>query len=370
MVVLTFMSSQQVTTKSKIVDIFLNKPKVAIFSDLHLGVHLDSTTWHQVALDWCDWFVDEIKKKDIRDILFLGDFYHHRSDISVSTLHVAGLILDKLSEFNIVMIVGNHDAYYKDRSDINSLSILNGRKNVTVISETTTTTLFGKKVSFIPWGGEIGNLPKTDAIFGHLEIESFKMNSFKTCDHGAKSLDLLTKAELIMSGHFHLRDERIYNEGKIIYVGNPFEMDFGDLGSSKGYYILDFETLKYDFFVNIISPIHKKISLTELTNAKSLTGSDINQMVNGNFVKFVVDKKANSDAIDALIQKFSVYKPLSFTTDYTYTESAYVVDDKNYDTTGVDMQATIEEFINVLDIEDKESIITYCADLYKRASQV
>jgi DNA repair exonuclease SbcCD nuclease subunit len=351
------------------VDIFLNKSKVAIFSDLHLGVHLDSTTWHQVALNWCDWFVEQLRAKNIRDILFLGDFYHHRSDISVATLHVAGLILDKLSDFNVVMIVGNHDAYYKDRSDINSLSILAGRKNLTVISETTTTTLFGKTVTFIPWGGEIANLPKADAIFGHLEIESFKMNSFKTCDHGAKSLDLLTKAELVMSGHFHLRDERIYNEGKIVYVGNPFEMDFGDLGSTKGYYVLDFDDLSYEFFTNTISPIHKKISLTELSNTKSLTGADINEMVNGNFVKFVVDKKANGDAIDALIQKFSVYKPLSFTTDYTYTEGAYAVDDKNYDSTGVDMQATIEEFINVLDIEDKDNIIKYCADLYKRAQQ-
>ena len=351
-------------------DIFLNKSKVAIFSDLHLGVHLDSTTWHQVALDWCDWFVSELKNHDIKDILFLGDFYHHRSDISVSTLHVASLILDKLNEFNVVMIVGNHDAYYKDRSDVNSLSILSGRKNLTVISETTTSTLFGKTFTFIPWGGDISNLIKSDAIFGHLEIESFKMNSFKTCDHGTKTRDLLTRASLVMSGHFHLRDERVYNDGTIVYVGNPFEMDFGDLGGIKGYYILDLETLKYDFFENTISPKHRKISLTELTNAKSLTGADINDLVNGNFVKFVVDKKANSDAIDALIQRFSVYKPLAFTTDYTYTENNYNIDDKGYESTGVNMQATIEEFINVLDIDDKESIIKYCADLYKRASEI
>ena len=351
-------------------DIFLNKTKVAIFSDLHLGVHLDSNIWHQVALNWCDWFIAELKKQDITDILFLGDFYHHRSDISVSTLHIASIILDKLSEFNIIMIVGNHDAYYKDRSDVNSLSILSGRKNLTVISNTTTCTLFGKTVTFIPWGGDITNLPKSDAIFGHLEIESFKMNSFKTCDHGTKTRDLLTKANLIMSGHFHLRDERIYSDGTIVYVGNPFEMDFGDLGGIKGYYTLDLNTLKYNFFENTLSPKHRKISLTELTNIKSLTGADINEMVNGNFVKFVVDKKANGDAIDALIQKFSAYKPLSFTTDYTYTENSYNIEDKNYETTGVNMQATIEEFINVLDIDNKENIIKYCTDLYKRACEV
>jgi DNA repair exonuclease SbcCD nuclease subunit len=352
------------------VDLFLNKSKVAIFSDLHLGVHLDSTIWHQVALEWCDWFIAELKKQNISDILFLGDFYHHRSDISVSTLHVASLILDKLSEFNIIMIVGNHDAYYKDRSDVNSLSILSGRKNLTVVSETTSSTLFGKTLTFIPWGGDISDILKSDVIFGHLEIESFKMNSYKTCDHGTKTRDLLAKANLVMSGHFHLRDERIYDEGTIVYVGNPFEMDFGDLGGIKGYYILDLDTLKYSFYENKLSPKHKKISLTELTNTKSITGADINEMVNGHFVKFVVDKKANGDIIDTLIQKFSVYKPLSFTTDYTYTENSYSVEDKNYDTTGVNMQETIEEFINVLDIDDKQSIIQYCTELFKRASEI
>jgi len=352
------------------VDLFLNKSKVAVFSDLHLGVHLDSTTWHQVALNWCDWIVAELKERDIKDIFFLGDFYHHRSDISVATLHVASIILDKLNDFNVVMIVGNHDAYYKDRADVNSLSILNGRKNLTVISDTTTIELFGKTFTFIPWGADITNLPKSDAIFGHLEIESFKMNSFKTCDHGTKTRDLLKNTSLVMSGHFNLRDERVYNDGTIIYVGNPFQMDFGDLDSSKGYYILDLKTLKYEFYENNISPKHKKISLTELTNTKSLTGADINQMVNGNFVKFVVDKKANSDIIDTLIQKFSVYNPLAFTTDYVFTDNTFLIDDKGYESTGVDMQATIEEFIGVLDIDNKDSIIKYCADLYKRACHI
>jgi hypothetical protein len=34
------------------------------------------------------------------------------------------------------------------------------------------------------------------------------------------------------------------------------------------------------------------------------------------------------------------------------------------------MQETIEEFVNVLDIENKSEIITYCFDLYKRANNI
>ena len=351
-------------------DINIKQPKVAIFSDLHLGVHQDSMSWHETALTWCDWFVNDITSKGITDIFFLGDFFHYRSDISVSTLHVAAQILEKLKDFNMVFIVGNHDSFYKDRSDVNSLSILSGRKNITVIDEPTTTTLFGQDITFLPWGASTEDIDETNILFGHLEIESFKMNSFKTCDHGEKSASLLTKADLIMTGHFHLRDERKYNNGTILYVGNPFEMDFGDAGSTKGYYILDIPNHTYEFFENTVTPRHKKVTLSELTSFKSLTGEDVKQIVNNSIVKLVIDKKAKEEGVEALIKKMSSFNPFSFSVDYSLYDNSISVDDQNYDATGVDMQKTIEEFVNILDIENKGEIITYCQDLYKRASNL
>jgi len=351
-------------------DINIKQPKVAIFSDLHLGVHQDSAVWHETALNWCDWFVDELKEKNITDIFFLGDFFHYRSDVSVSTLHVASQILQKLKDFNIVCIVGNHDSFYKDRSDVNSLSILNGRNNISVIDEPTETTLFGQRVLFLPWGADIDNINKVDIMFGHLEIESFKMNSFKTCDHGEKSASLLSKADLVMTGHFHLRDERKYKDGTIVYVGNPFEMDFGDAGSTKGYYILDIPSQTYSFYENELSPRHKKVTLTELTAHKSLSGDDVKKLVNNSIIKLVIDKKAKEAGIEALIKKMNAFNPFSFSVDYSLYDNSITVDDQNYETTGVDMQKTIEEFVNVLDIENKSKIITYCLDLYRRACNI
>lgn len=364
------MSNRQLMMITK-TDINIKQSKVAIFSDLHLGVHQDSMAWHDTALNWCDWFVKEIDDKGITDIFFLGDFFHYRSDISVSTLHVASQILKKLEKYNMVFIVGNHDSFYKDRSDVNSLSILGGRKNITVIDKPTETTLFGKSILFLPWGAEIDAVEKVDALFGHLEIESFKMNSYKTCDHGTKSAHLLSKANLIMTGHFHLRDERKYKDGSIVYVGNPFEMDFGDTGGSKGYYILDMSTLNYNFYENTVSPKHKKITLTELASQKSLSGADVKNIVNNSIVKLIIDTKAaKSDNIDALIKKMNAFNPFSFSVDYSLYNNSINIEDQNYEATGVDMQETIEEFVNVLDIENKSEIITYCFDLYKRANNI
>ena len=62
------------------------------------------------------------------------------------------------------------------------------------------------------------------------------MNNFKVCDHGDSPDKILEKGNKVISGHFHLRDRRKYKNGEILYLGNPFEMDFGSLNlkSSKG----------------------------------------------------------------------------------------------------------------------------------------
>ena len=73
------------------------------------------------------------KKKNIKDLIFCGDWHHNRSEISVNTLQVSADILDILCDFNIIAITGNHDIYYKHRTDVNSLSIFKKRQNVTIL---------------------------------------------------------------------------------------------------------------------------------------------------------------------------------------------------------------------------------------------
>lgn len=341
--------------------------KICCIADLHIGVHQNSILWHETALRWAKWLKEELTSAGIKDIFILGDLYHYRDEIAVNTIHVVNQILKMWSGFNIVMLVGNHDAYYKDRSDINSLSILDGWENIQVISDASTYTIYGKTCSFLPWGASIDNIKESDIIFGHLEIESFKMNAHKLCDEGMTAKDLLTKTSLILTGHFHLRDERKYDNKTIVYVGNPFEMDFGDTGSTKGYYLLDFNTLKYEFFENKHSPKHVKLSLTELIDTK-LNSAGIKSLAANNIIKLLIDKKITSDNIDLLIQKISSHKPFSLSVDYSlYDSSISINDDQQVDLSGVDMSNAIEEFINLLDIDKKTDVSRYCLELYKKA---
>ncbi len=343
----------------------IKKPKVAIFSDLHLGVHSNSSDWHNYAVEWAHWFRDECRSKGIKDLIFAGDWHHNRSEISVNTLQISADILDILSEFNLIAITGNHDIYYKHRTDVNSLSIFKSRKNVTVLEKYEIVEAFDKKISFCPWNTATKDIEESDLIVGHFEIETFKMNTYKTCEEGVKVKDLLKKSELVISGHFHTRHEKKFGAGTILYVGNPFQMDFGDAGNQKGYHILDLDTMEYEFFANNISPNYNKISLSELVEAGEIT-SFIRSRFTNNIVKVKIDMNISQEDMDILQRVLANLKPEVLTYDYDINFNR-ILDSKEdiEDLSGVDIEQAIEEFINSLEPSNKKSIIDYTLGLYE-----
>ena len=345
----------------------LNKPRVAIFSDLHLGVHSNSADWHNYAIEWANWFKDDCKRKKIKDIIFCGDWHHNRSEISVNTLQVSADILDILSDFNIIAITGNHDMYYKHRTDVNSLSIFKKRKNVTILNDPETIEAFDRTITFCPWNTNVKDIPKSDILFGHFEIETFKMNSYKVCEDGLKVKDLLKKSSLIISGHFHTRHLKKFGRGTILYVGNPFQMDFGDVGNTKGYYILNLDNMEYEFTHNTVSPNYIKISLSELVKEGNIT-SYVKNLLTNNIVKLKVDMNISQDDMDVLLQKLSLLKPESLTVDYDINFNRLIdnTDDRE-DLSGIDIPQAVEEFVNLLEIKNKKEIIDYTLGLYEKS---
>ena len=345
----------------------ISKPRVAIFSDLHLGVHTNSSDWHNYAVEWAHWFKDECKRKNIKDIIFCGDWHHNRSEISVSTLQVSADILDILCDFNIIAITGNHDIYYKHRTDVNSLSIFKKRQNVTILDTFDTIEAFDRTITLCPWNTKVSDIPKSDVIFGHFEIETFKMNSYKVCEEGLKVKDLLKKSSLVISGHFHTRHEKKFGKGTVLYVGNPFQMDFGDAGNDKGYYVLDLDTLEYEFTANTISPTYKKISLSELVREGNITREVIDSFA-GNIAKLKVDMNISQADMDILIKKLTLLKPEVLTVDYDINFNRLLDDTEDReDLSGIDIPQAIEEFVNLLEIKNKKEIIKYTLGLYEKS---
>lgn len=343
----------------------LNNRKVCCVSDIHVGVHQNSQLWHDIALNWARWLNKKLKKHGVTDIIIPGDLFHYRDEIAVNTIHVVTEMLNIWKDYNIVLLVGNHDAFYKDRSEINSLSILSGWNNITVVSEPTQVTWYNKKIMLCPWGTTTKQIKKSDIVFGHFEISSFKYNQHKICEDGIRSGDLLRKAPLIITGHFHLREERNYKSGKILYLGNPFQMDFGDVYSTKGYYILDIATSGHDFYENDISPTHQKVKLSELVKYGTIN-KQVKAIFKNNIVKLIIDRNVSPDDMDILLKKFLELEAISITADYDVNFNKFgLVNEDSHDLSGVDISIAIEEFVNLLeDVPDKQEIIDYTVELY------
>lgn len=347
-------------------NLYFKQPRICCISDIHLGVHQNNSSWHKVLLDWAKWLHIELQVNAIEDIMICGDLFHYRDEIAVNSLHVANEFFDILRSYNIVMITGNHDCYYKDNSLVNSLSILKGRPNVRIIDKLEYDTIFDKDVSFCPWGTKISDIKSnSDIIFGHFELVDFKMNNFKVCDHGDTPKDLLSKGKKVITGHFHLREHRKFDKGEILYLGNPFQMDFGDAGSTKGWYLLDFNTCETHFFENKKSPVHIKLPLSELIKHDGIT-SELKRLIKGNIIKLIVDKNVEPDDLDIIVTVLNGLRPFMFNVDYDINYNKFSVEGElDYQYSGVDYETAITEFVNMLDINNKTEVINYTVELYK-----
>ena len=226
--------------------------KVAIITDTHYGARKNSKLFHDYFLKFYnDIFFPTIDKEGISTILHLGDAFDNRTGINFAALSWAkNNIFDPIKErgINVHLIVGNHDSYYKNTNDVNAVDLLlREYDNVNVYSEATEILVDKLKILFVPWiNAENENhtlklIESTDCkvSMGHLELSGFAANKQVVMDHGYDR-KLFEKFEKVFSGHYHTRS----TDGRITYLGNPYEMFWNDVEDPRGFHIFDTDTLE------------------------------------------------------------------------------------------------------------------------------
>lgn len=314
--------------------------KRALIGDLHFGCHSNSENWHKTSLDFAVFLRDKLIELNINEIEFFGDFFDNRNEIGVQTLHAAVQFLDILKEFNIIIITGNHDLFYKNRNDVHSIGIFSGRKNIKIIDQSEYETVSGTKILHLPWGAKIDNVEPIDMIFGHLELNGFYMMAGKPADGKIDPSELLKKCNMIFSGHFHLRDDREYSNGKrVIYIGTPYQLNWGEMSNIPGFYTIDFNTKQYEFFENTVSPRHVKISSTDL---------DIDSIVNNNIVSV---EFSDEDPEEQMRIRNEIFKQHPTEIKFTVKEQIInnSIEDVTYDT-NIDLLSMMWDFTDKLNV--------------------
>ena len=203
--------------------------KAACFTDIHFGLKSGSRTHNQDCENFVSWFCDTARAHGCETAIFLGDWHHNRSTTDVSTMNYTVSNLEKLSQSfeKVYFILGNHDLFYKDKREINSIEFMRLFPNIVPIRELYTEG----DVTIMPWliGDEWTEVKqlKSRYIFGHFELPHFYMNAMvQMPDHGQLQTGHFQHQELVFTGHFHKRQQK----GNVVYIGNAFPHNYADAG--------------------------------------------------------------------------------------------------------------------------------------------
>jgi len=279
--------------------------KVAIITDQHFGARKNSKLFHDYFLKFYnDVFFPTLEKEGITTIIDMGDTFDSRKGIDFSALSWAkNNYYDRLCDMGVEVhtIVGNHTAYYKNTNEVNAVDLLlREYLNVIVYSQPTEVVLDKLKVLFIPWINAENYQQTVNAIqnssskcaMGHLELNGFRAHRGHVMEDGM-DCELFEKISHVFSGHYHTRSDN----GKIFYLGNPYEMFWNDANDTRGFHIFDTETLEktpinnpYRMFYNIYY---------EDNDYRLFDSREYDEKI----VKVIVRTKTNSSKFEKFIDK-------------------------------------------------------------------
>ena len=237
--------------------------KVACFTDIHFGLKGGSRTHNTDCEQFVDWFCDTAQANGCETAIFLGDWHHNRSTTDVSTMNYTVSNLERLNASfeKVFFILGNHDLFYKDKREINSIEFMRLFPNIIAIKDPLTM----EDVTILPWlvGDEWRDVPKIKSryIFGHFELPSFYMNAMvQMPDHGQLQRSHFQHQDYVFSGHFHKRQQN----NNIVYIGNAFPHNYADAGDDdRGMMILEWGG-KPEYISWPDQPIYRTYKLSQI----------------------------------------------------------------------------------------------------------
>lgn len=319
-----------------------------------------------------DVFFQYIDENDIKTVVHLGDVTDRRKFINFYTatrLHDDFIqpILDRNIE--LLVTIGNHDTYFKNTNNINSMKRLYGdNDHIRIFDEPIEVDLDGLKTLMIPWICD-DTYEKTmkmiksstcPVLMGHLEIKGFEMYRGHTAEHGM-SMDTFKKFDLVCSGHYHHKS----NYGNIHYLGSHTQFTWGDYGDERGFHVLDTKTRELEFIKNPYTMFHK-IHYNGTGNADVLYND-----YNGSYVKIVVENRDDEMKLDRLVNMIEMSAQNVQLIENNDGVSVYEVDEIVNEVQ--DTLTILEKYVDIADTPpsiNKENTKKFLHALYNEALEV
>ena len=343
--------------------------KIGIFTDTHWTARKSSRHLHDYfELFYKNIFFPALEEQGVEIVVHMGDAFDNRKSIDFWGLDwTRRVVLEPLRKYEVHMIVGNHDIFLRNSTEINAPELLlKDYPNIKTYSSPTNTKVGGIDMTFIPWicsenydeTLKVIKKSKSKIAMGHLELQGFRVNKHLVMEEHGLDPNIFTKFQKVFSGHYHTRSDN----GRIFYLGNPYEMYWTDVNDTRGFHIFDTETFEhtpinnpYKLFYNIYyeDTPHQMFDVTEYVNK---------------IVKVIVRKKSKQKEFDKFIDK--LYKvgiqDLKIVENFDIQENEDFVIDEEENTISILNRYIDESECNF----DKNVIKGIFQDLYQQSCEI
>lgn len=310
--------------------------KTLVITDLHIGLKKANQSRLSIIVKVFKNFLKTIKEEDVKNVICCGDVFHSRIALDLQALNIGIKLLGALAEkCECWLILGNHDLYYKNTATIHSSNVFKHIKNIHIIEETTEVDINGQRALLVPWLGNFDGRIKGayDMMFGHFDIDGryliasyieehasdknetdtevqdlinndsllneassvkniqeevadIRSKKLKSSDLVGSFVEFAKPYGVIYAGHIHAHKEFISKSREFIFVGSPYQQNFGEMGGLNGYYVLD-ENNKRKFFETTDVPKHVRVKISDILK-RGISGFDFS-IVKGNIVQKIYD---------------------------------------------------------------------------------
>ena len=350
--------------------------KIALLTDTHFGARNDNLNFNDYFYEFYEGlFFPYLQQNNIKHCIHLGDLMDRRKYVSYRILKdFRERFIQPFMhlEIDLHILVGNHDIYFRNTNDVNSLQeLLGGKyKNIHIYPEAQEINFDGFPILMMPWinpQNEIYSFgmmdeTKADTMVSHLAVVGFEMHGGHFSESGFDKSQF-KKFDTIFSGHYHKKSD----DGQIYYLGTPYQMTWSDYNCPKGFHVFDTETRELTRIVNP-QKIFEKIYYDD--TQENYDTHDVNQYRN-KYIKLVVVNKNDLYKFDKFTDKLfkADCHEVKIIEDFTDLDANTVSDDIVENSQ--DTMTLLGKYIDDLDVNlDKTKLKTDISKLYHEAQDL
>ena len=289
--------------------------KILLFSDIH--IHNNKNSYER--LDDCikafKWVFKVAEENGIKSIIFGGDLLHERQKIDSCVYQSIYEVLKENENFDLYLLLGNHDIWFNDKTDVSGVYPFASIKGIKVIGKPQTIKIEDSLWDFLPFTHDpiesLKTLKLKDSdkkfLVGHISIDGAILNSGGRIsdiivEHDGEmvtvSESLFENYKYSFFGHYHKAQKLSKN---VEYIGSPLELGFGESGEEKHLIIFDTNTMKKNYVINNFSPKHIYVHQDEIQE----TSKDV---IDNNFICILsedLSSNSNKENVNFIKENFS-----------------------------------------------------------------